>query len=301
MKKSLPFVVLCLLALGLGFMVWWMVREPHTDPVTNTEPEMKNRDFQVADFVPTFDLNNDKRVTYDEFLQSYGKSPIEGEPPLVFHEENGGPALSPEEAFKRWDHDKSGIVDVLDIKFIEDKAWANFQAEAEKRGLRAREWDGVRLMLNTLQDGTYVVEVAAAKVGELPFAGRYWKADYLGDWVRVITPDNRTLEGYASHSRDKLFLLTSDAKLSVFDEAKVTVKDLGPDTPQAQYAATIRNIALKDASANLELAKKCREWGMRTEAGMLFARVLVFDRANQEALDALGYKLDGDNYIQKGN
>ncbi|MCA8913206.1 MAG: hypothetical protein KDB82_16015 [Planctomycetes bacterium] len=292
MKKVVPFVILAVLGTGLGLLIWWAFREKPVDNPGNTEPEMENLDFVAADFLPTFDINEDLQVTFDEFKERYGKGP------LIFHEENGGPALSAEQAFKRWDRDQNGVVDHEDLKLIDNKAWAAFQAQAEKRGLRARDWNGRYLMLNEHQDRTYETELGALKRKEVPYAGRYWKPKYLASWVRVVTPKNETVEGYGSHNNGKLFLLTPDAKLSVYDEDEVMASDLGPDTPQMQYARGITSTPFDDTQGNLELAKKCAAWGMAKEAGMLCARVLVFDPHNEAALKALGYRLEGDRFIE---
>lgn len=292
MKKSVPFVIMCVLALGLGFLLWWFIRETPIENPGNTEPEMENLDFVAADFLPTFDANGDLQVTLDEFKLNYGREP------LIFHEENGGPALGADKAFSRWDRDRNGVVDAEDLKLIDNKAWASFQAEAEKRRLRARDWNGRHLMLNEHQDRTYTTETSAFKRNEVPYAGRYWNPKYLSSWMRVVTPANETKEGYASVANGKLFLLTPDAKLSVYDESKIMASDLGPDVPQMRYARAIQQTPFDDPGGNLELAGKCTEWGMRTEAGVLYARVLIFERDNKEALTALGYRLQGDMYVE---
>jgi hypothetical protein len=293
MKKLLPLVVIAVLGLGLGFLAWWIVREKPSNQPANNEPEMENLDFVAADFLPTFDINGDKQVTFDEFKERYGKGP------LIFHEENGGPALSPEKAFKQWDRDQSGVVDIDDLRLIDNKTWEQFRAKAEKRGLRARDWKGRFLMLNEQQDRTYETEKGPHKRGEVPFAGRYWDPKRMKSWLRVVTKENQTIEGYGSRSKNgKLLLLTPDARLTVLDEDEVTVKDLGSDVPQMQYARAIVKTPFGDTRGNLELAKKCIKWGMRTEAGMLYARVLVFEPGNKEALTALGYRLDGDKFLK---
>jgi hypothetical protein len=172
MKKAVPVIVIAVLGAGLGLLVWWVTRPAHTElPPDNTQVQA-NEDFAAEDFIPTFDLDGDGRVTLEEFQQRYGQPLAEGQPPLIFHEGNDGPALSAEEAFKRWDLDASGVVDAADMKRIKSKAWRNFQARAEKLRLKATSFGDRWLMLNEHQLGAFEAEQGAHARGDLPYAGK---------------------------------------------------------------------------------------------------------------------------------
>lgn len=301
MKKAAPVIIVVILGLGLGVMVWWVTRsDPVDPPIGNCNPQA-NEDFSAADFIPTFDLNDDGQVTFEEFNQRYGKPLADNSPPMIFHEDNDGPALDAQAAFKRWDRDANGIVNAADMQRIENKAWRKYQDEAEKKRLKAVTFGDKWMMLNAHQHRTYETEQGALARDEHPFAGKFWKARYLGNWATLVDEDGETHEGFISRSETRIFLLTNDAKLSVYDPAKVTVSEAAEGDPHNKYAAQVKQAKYFDIEANLELAGKCLEWGMTAEAGMLFARVLVFDGTNKEALAALGYTEKDGHYFERGN
>lgn len=300
MKKAIPVIVIVLLALVAAWVIARLTSDTPPPPIDNTDYS-GNIDFKADDFIPTFDLDGDGKVTLDEFKERYGKPLQEGQPPLIFHTHAGGPELTAEEAFtKYWDRDSNGVVDAADMKAAADNRWVAFRDDANRKGLKAVDFEGRYLALNRAQNGTFEAELGAEARKELPFAGRFWATKYFGRWVRVTHDDGSSLEGFGSESNGRLYLLTPDAKLSVKDTAKVQVTELAEDVPQMQYAREVSKFRFDDVQANLQLARKCREWGMLTEAGMLYARVLVFEPANQEALDALGYEVKDGQFVKKG-
>lgn len=300
MKKAAPVLVVAFLGLVLGVLIWWLTRGDTLDTTPDDGGAQANKDFKPEDFIPTFDVNGDKQVTYEEFVQRYGKSLSDDAPVLIFHEDDDGPALTAADAFKRWDRNADGIVDWQDMQSLEHTSWRAFQDEAEAKGLKAVSFGDRWLMLNTHQLKTYDTETGALAREEQPFAGKFWASKYLGNWATLMDADGDTREGYLSKTETRLFLLTDDAKLSVFDPAKVDVTEAGPDDPHNLYAAEVKKTKFDDVQANLALARKCVEWGMRTEADMLYARVLIFAPTNEEALNALGYT-EKDGHYTEGN
>jgi hypothetical protein len=85
----------------------------------------------------------------------------------------------------------------------------------------------------------------------------------------------------------------------VKDPAKVELTQMPDNDPHMLYATEVARISFDVPQKNLELARRCIEWGMKAEAEMLYARVLIFQRDNQEALDAVGMKLEGDHFKEK--
>jgi hypothetical protein len=299
MKKAVPAIVIVLLALVAAWLIAKLSGDAPPPPANNGEFS-GNIDFKAEDFIPTFDLDADGKVTLDEFKQRYGKPLAEGQPPLIFHTQAGGPELSAEDAFhKYWDRDSNGVVDAADMRAAADNRWVAFRDDANRKGLKAVDFEGRYLALNTAQNGTFEAESGASTRKELPYAGRFWAARYFGSWVQVTEADG-DVQGFGSYSNGKLYLLTPDAKLSVKDPAKVQVSELGDEAPQMQYARELAKFRFDDVQANLQLARKCRQWGMLTEAGMLYARVLVFEPANQEALDALDLTVKDGQFVKKG-
>ena len=300
MKKAAPVLIIAVLGLGLGVMIWWVTR---TDPVppTPNDPEQVNVDFKPENFIATFDLNEDGEVTFDEFNKRYGKPLADNSPPLIFHEDNDGPALDAAEAFKRWDRDANKVINANDMQLIENKAWRNFQAEAEKKKLKAVVYGDQWLMLNEHQLAAHDAEVAGLAREELPYAGKFWAERYLGKWVTLVDEKGDVHEGYMSRSETRIFLLTDDARLSAHDPAIVTVTEAPADEPHNLYAAEIRKIKFDQRDPNLELARKCVNWDLVTEGDTLYSRVLIFEPTNEEALNALGLTEKDGHFTEKGN
>lgn len=188
MKKAIPVFLIVLLAMGAAWLIAKMTGEDPVKPPIDGGVDNRNLDFKAEDFIPTFDLDNDGQVTLEEFKQRYGKPLSEGSPPLIFHEQNNGPELTAEQAFKNyWDRDSNGVVDAADIKAAADNRWIAFRDDANRRGLKAVDFEGRYLALNRAQDGTYEAELGAMARKELPFAGRFWATKYFGAWMRCST------------------------------------------------------------------------------------------------------------------
>jgi len=301
MNKAAPILIVAILGLGLGVVIWWVVRSEPSDPPPDTDSDEQpivHEDFVAMDFIPTFDLNADGHVTFDEFKQRYGSPLADNAPVLIFHEGDDGAALSAEEAFKRWDRDDNGVVNRADMRLFENKNWREYKALADRKGLKVIVYGDRWMMLNDHQVRAYNSEAGASARKELPFAGKYWAERYLGDWATVTDADGETQEGYLSRNDTRIFLLTSDASLVVFDPAKVSVSEAPPDDPHNLYATEIRQTTFDNTAANLELARKCTDWGMATEADTLYARVLIFEPTNEEALKALGYTEKDGHYTE---
>lgn len=298
MKKLAPLAAILVLAAAVGVVVYYATRPSETpDPPANVPVEPKrNLDFKPEDFMTQFDLDSDGKVTVEEFNARYGK----GDPPLVFHERDGAPALSAEDAFKRWDRNRNGTVDADDIKQLGDKELLERMEDAARRGLHTVNWNGVEMYLNSHQMRTFEAEAGAMARDELPFAGTFWSREHLKrPWTRLIEGGTETF-GFTAERNGRIFVLTGNAELLVKDPAKVELAQMPDDDPHMLYAAEIARITFDMPGKNLELARRCKQWGLKVEAGMLYARVLIFQRDNQEALEALGYRLEGDHYKAKG-
>jgi len=296
MKKLAPLIAVVVLAGALAVLVYLATRGGKTpDPPVNEPPPQKNIDFKTEDFMVKFDLDSDGTVTPEEFRQVYGT----GEPPLIFTKGDGKEPLDAPAAFRQWDHDGNGLINDADFKLINDRDWVLFRDAANSRGLKAARWKDKYLALNEHQLRVFETESAAMTLGTLPFAGTFWKPEYLGPWVSVVDPAEGDIEGYSSERNGRVYILTSKAELVVKVPARVQVNPFPPDDKHNLYVAEVARTPFDDPAANLALARKCREWGLSAEAGMLYARVLVFEPANQEALDQLRFKLVNERFVPK--
>ena len=294
MKKFVPLAIAIVVGGVSGVFVWRHMSAPApVDP----GPEHHSVAFAVEEFIPTFDTDGDGRVTFEEFSQRYGKPLAEGEAVMIFHRDNG-PPLTAEEAFRRWDTDKNGVVDATDLELISNSAWKTFSAEAEAKRLRPLRYNTRFMMLNAHQLRTFETEVGAMALKQVPWAGRFFDIKYLTQWVSITDKDGKTVYGFSLEERGRLWLLDADAKLTVHPEG--TEPTPIDDAPQTQYAKLIAKTPVDDPALNLTLAKQCREWGLTREAGMLFARVLLFEPRNAEALDALDLVERDGHFFPKG-
>ncbi|MBZ0137567.1 MAG: hypothetical protein K8I27_14470 [Planctomycetes bacterium] len=302
MKKIAPVLLIVVLGLALGLLIWWVTRDDAVQaPPPPPGPEYANVDFVPVDFIPVFDQDKDGQVSFEEFKRLYGTSLKDNSPPLIFHDDNNGPPLSAEQAFKKWDLDANGVVNDADMKQRGEDAWHGFQKEADGRGLKAVAYGSKWMMLNDIQLRAFDAEKAALARGEYPFAGSFWKAKYIGEWVTITDANGVSVSGFLSRTETRVFLLTADAKLNAYDPATVNISKAPADDPHNQYAAGIRRTGFLDADGNLELARHCMNWGMGAEAGMLYARVLILDPDNEEALNALGLIENDGHFTPKGN
>lgn len=260
------------------------------------EPEIIDKPFDKEHFLETFDVNDDKRVTFEEFDGVYTAWGAEKR----FSRGPGQPALDSKQAFAFFDHNGDGAIDNDDVRVALDANWQKFAAAAMEKGLTPRDWKGKFLALNQQQIDTYNKEKGAAARGELPFGGAFFDAKMLntGRWGIVTKAGGEQVEGFLSEKEGRVWVVTQEARMLVFKPDDVTVKEV-PDAPALEYIREVQKIAFDDTAANLKLAKQCAQWGLKREAGALFARVLIFDRANAEALEALQLKLEGDKYVPR--
>jgi hypothetical protein len=92
-------------------------------------------------------------------------------------------------------------------------------------------------------------------------------------------------EGLIRREKDALLIAQSQPRIVRVTDAEVTAL---PDTPYQQYLNPLRQTNFEDVTGNLELARKCRAWGLHEEARTLYMRVLCFEPGNSEALDYWG-------------
>ena len=299
MNKALPVVAIVLLALIAALLIWkFSGPDPVPPPIIDNDPA-QNIPFEAADFIDTFDVDGDRSVSLEEFKQRYGVPLEDGKPELVMQNPKTGKPLNAEDAFKlHWDRDSNGVVDARDIELISDSAWLAFHQKTKRAGLTPVRYDGKFYGLNEHQQRTMEAEVGAAANNEVPFAGQFWAKKYFQSWVKVEDAAGETLEGFAYEGNGRIYILSSNASLTVKDPAKVTIQTID-DAPQTKYAKAVVGLSFIDGDANLALANKCMEWGMKHEAGMLYARVLITQPDNKTALDALGFKRVEGKFVRK--
>lgn len=299
-RKYVPYLVmLVLIAVLVGLFA---NKGPQGGPGGNApagNAPVQDKAFDMESFFLVFDTDHDGGVLPAEFEAVYAT----WEQGARFSMGAGQPALDAAAAFKYFDQDGNGRIDGYDprLKDAWDKAWDVFTRDCAKRGLAPKEWRGVWLGLNSQQLGTLNHEVGARARGELPFGGAFFDARYFegNRYVKVTRKDGTFVQGFATESEGKLWVVTTEQSLVVVKRADVTIEEQA-DSPQAEYIKLVRQTPFEDLAANLKLARRCMELGLAREAGMMFARVLVFDRENAEALKALRLKLDGVNFVPAG-
>ncbi|MBE7491104.1 MAG: hypothetical protein HS108_05025 [Planctomycetes bacterium] len=299
MKQRLVlFVLIPLLAIAAGVLLYFVAFRPRGagNGAGNTPPEVVGKPFDKDSFFAEFDLNGDHAVSFEEFDRVYSTWGQEKR----FSRGPGQPALASREAFDFFDRNGDGAIDAEDVRFAWDQAWLDFAAGARARGLIPRDWKGRWLALNKQQDEALGKEKGALARRELPFAGAFFDARYLveGRWARLTKDDGESVDGFVSEKDGRLWLVSPDARLLVFKPGTVHVSEL-PDSPHNEYVRAVREVTFDDTEANLKLARRCVQWGLKREAGALYARVLIFDRANAEALEALQLRLEGDSYLPR--
>ncbi len=300
-RKYIPYLVtLVLIAVLVGVFAH---KGPQTGPQGNApqgNAPVQDKTFDMESFFLVFDTNHDGGVLPAEFEAVYAT----WEQGARFSMGAGQEALSAAKAFQYFDQDRNGRIDGYDprMKDAWDKAWEVFTRDCAKRGLAPKEWRGLWLGLNTAQLGTMNHEIGARARGELPFGGAFFDAKYFegNRYVKVTRKDGTFVQGFATENEGKLWVVTTEQSLVVVKLADATVEEK-PDSPQAEYLKAVRMTPFEDVAGNLKLARRCMELGLAREAGMMFARVLVFERENSEALKALRLKLDGVNFVPAGD
>lgn len=287
-SKLVPAFVLAGLALGTGVAIWWVTQRP-AEPIQQVQTE----DYNPTKFFAMFDADGDKQVSRDEFRARYESA----DQPMRFTDLAGTP-LDTAMAFDLWDKDNNGVIDDVDFGQHIDRSWEKFRDATAASGLTPKEYAGRWLALNGGQLLVHDREVGARNRGELPFGGAYFDQKYLqGAWSRV-TDARGSHEGFLLDEGEKHWLLMTQGTLRVFSKGAVSVLAL-PEAPQNQYAREIGKTLFEDTAGNLALARRCRDWGMRREAEMLYGRVLVFERDQAEALEFMGLRLQGNEYVKR--
>lgn len=299
-SSKIMVAAVVVLAVGAGALLYWVAAGPATgaNNAGNNAAEVINKPFEKDDFFPEFDLNHDKAITFAEFDSVYATWGQDKR----FSRGPGQPGLDSKQAFAFFDQNSDGSIDIEDLRYAYDLAWQEFSRAAMAKGLTAKEWKGQKLALNQHQLDAYNKEKGALVVNELPFGGAFFDRKYLltGRYGRVTKQDGASVEGFLSEREGRLWVVTTDARLLVFKPDSVTVAE-DPNAPALEYINRVKDTPFDDVAANLKLALRCYELGLKTEAGAMFARVLIFDRENKQALDALRLKLDGDRYVPRGD
>jgi hypothetical protein len=187
--------------------------------------------------------------------------------------------------------------------------------------------EGVEVICNPLQREWIETEGGAAKRGELPFGGVFFHHRFFGTfetvprkgllplfkltrcwWGRVTFIDGKSVEGFVRDPRriaadntmapGKVYVLTADARISVYPFERILSVDYAQDSAAERYVRAVAQTPISDTPRQIEIARQCLKDGMATEAQQIYRRVLVFEYDNAEALKALGYKLNGRQYAK---
>ena len=216
MNKAIPVVAIVLLALVAALLIWKFSQSTPVGPTAGNGSNITDVEFKSEDFIPAFDSNGDGHVTLDEFRQRYGKPLAEGEAPFVLYHPQTKKALTAEEAFKKhWDRNSDGVIDARDMELGKDNAWLAFFKKASDAGLTPVRIGDNFYALNEDQNRTMEAEAGAKARKEVPFAGHFWDAKYFQSWAKVYDPKAGETEGFVSEANGRLYLLSSDAALTV--------------------------------------------------------------------------------------
>lgn len=298
-RRHLSMLAALAIAATTAVAAWWLLRD--NDGKGNVVPgnlpaQIEDRPFERDDFFPTFDLNQDKSVTFEEFERVYATW---GEDKR-FSRGPGQPGLDARAAFDFFDLNRDGGINADDIRFAWDDKWHKFAQLTRDRGLTPRIFKGRWLALNQHQVDALAKEEGAIARGELPFAGAFFDRKLLlsGRYGLVTRPDGTSNEGFLSERDGRIWVVAGDARLLVFKPDAVTVKEL-PASPALEYIKAVSTTPFDEPAANLKLALRCIELGLKTEAGALFARVLIFEPGNSMALEALNLRLENDRFVPR--
>jgi hypothetical protein len=299
-RNYIIIAALVLFAGGLAFAVWWMGKG--TPPVDNTPPGPVDVPFPTDKFFLTFDLNKDGTIPLEEFVMAHEMGAA-SKFPFEFNKGPGQPPLKPEDAFAHLDLNRNGKLDRTDLETSYDKAWLAFKQSSADKGFEARIWRDKWMTFNPEQSRVINAETGARNRGELPFGGQFFPKKYFDQkrYVAVVNDQGETTQGFLWEDRtnNRLHVLRGDAVIDVFDPAKVSITEM-PSAPQLEYIQAVQDTPYDNPQRNLELARRCKELGLLTEAGMMYSRVLVFEPENKEALDALGFENKDGKFVRKG-
>ncbi len=325
MNKPLILLLAVVVVLAASiYAIYYLNQTPDPGP-----PPVVNYGQSWSKYVSEYfergcDADGDGRLSYEEFAKGYGDVRLNKSEREVYEAK---------EAFTILDVNRNGFIEKDDIarldKFRDGKEYMKHREELAAQGLAVQHWNGVEVVLNPLQVDWLDAEDGAFKRGELPYAGKYFDRKWFGlwdeekrpqgpplqhlkkpSWGRVTLADGKTHEGFVRETRNvedakkdglapgKVYVLSYDARLNAFAEEKVQAVDYFEGSPQARYLKAVSEIWINETAKQLELARQCVKDGMQADALTLYKRVLIFEHDNKEALEALGYKLNGRLYLK---
>lgn len=321
------------LILLLGVVVFlataaWAIYYFTTEPPAPTPRIVKYggsaRDFIAEFFNAGHDSDKNGELSYEEFAKGYADFQLNKSEREVY---------DAKEAFAMLDANRDGVLDSNDIEHFDkrrkDQEDMKRREAMAKEGLQPLIVDGKEIICNVVQRSWSDLEGGAAKRGEIPFGGMYFELKWFGDWeeikrpglfslwrqtsstwARVTLADGRAFEAFVRETKDeaqarklgltpgKVYTLGTDARMNAYAVDKVASIDYSSGSPQALYVKAVAAAALSDKAAQLELARQCAKDGLEADSKTLYKRVLLFEFDNAEALAALGYKLNGKQYVK---
>ena len=325
MKKPLILLLAVVVVLAASaYAIFYFMQKPDSGP-----PPVINYGQSWSKYVSEYfdrgcDVDGDGRLSYDEFARGYRDVRLNKSEREVYQAK---------EAFTILDVNHNGFIDKDDIarldKFRDGKEYMRYREDLAAQGLALQHWNGIEVVLNPVQVDWLDAEDGAFKRNELPYAGRYFDRKWFGEWedekrpqapplhhlkkpswARVTMADGHVHEGFTRETKDaelakkdglapgKVYVLTYDARLNAFAAEKVQTVEYFEGSPQAKYLKAVSETSINDTAKQLELARQCVKDGMQADALTLYKRVLIFEHDNKEALEALGYELNGRQYVK---
>ncbi len=284
-----------------------LTQTPETEPAPIKDYE-KNLSQILGAYMEKGDSNGDGKLNFDEFKVRYRDQKLD---------KSARETFTDEEAFRIFDHNHDQVLDTKDVEY-----WARVDRNAEikktieedaEAGLVAMAFNGKMIKANPFQKDWINAETSYMKTDCLPYSGAPlgFPRKYFQKFARVTFADGTSVQGFVREgdgseaakkdelANDRVYVLTNDRKLSVFDRAKVQAIEYTQDSPQLRFVQKIADpkLMLDDVPAHLELARQCIKDGMKDDALSMYRRVLIFQFDNDEALKAMGLKLNGRHYI----
>ena len=256
MKKLAPWVIALVAGAGLGFLAWYVFRTPEVLP--GNAPEVINEKYERDEFLADFDwLDNDGRVTFDEFAALYG----EGEGKKIFSDGPGKPGLDVKTAFSRWDVDKNGVVDELDFRKHQNASIEGFQKAALAKGLSPEVYYDKLLALNMHQQRVFDDVMAAESTGQAFWRGRFIARKYFESWGTITTAKGTSHTGLVAREKDRFALVESvnQAQQFPFDPEAEKQKPA-----QARLHVTV---LARPANGTEHEGLRYRDWGRVSRGG----------------------------------
>lgn len=325
MKKPLILLLAVVVVLvASAYSVYYFSRTPDSGPAPVINYGQSWSKYVSEYFERGCDADGDGRLSYEEFAKGYGDVRLNKSEREVYEAK---------EAFTILDVNRNGFIDKDDIarldKFRDGKEYIKYREELAAQGMALQHWNGIEVVLNPIQVDWFKAEDGAFKRDELPYAGRYFDRKWFGlweeekrpqalpllhlkkpSWARLTMQDGKTHEGFVRETKDaetakkdglapgKVYVLTYDARLNAFAAEKVQTVEYFEGSPQAKYVKAVSEASIHETAKQLELARQCVKDGMQIDALTLYKRVLIFEHDNKEALEALGYKLNGRQYVK---